>query len=94
MTAPRKDKSMNKIRFGLAATMLLGAIYAGFGLLISLRDFGIGLAVAAAAMVAYELTIFIESAGQDREWRRREERKQVWARRVEQYGGQDFWIDK
>lgn len=84
---------MNKIRFGLAATMLLGTVYAGFGLLISLRDFGIGLAVAAAAMVAYELTVFIETGAQDKQWRRREEREQVWARRTEQYG-QQWWIDK
>lgn len=83
---------MNRVRFGLAATMLLGSIYAAFGLLISLRDFGIGLAIAAAAMVAYELTIFIESSAQSRAWRRREERNMVWARRTEQYG-QQWWVD-
>ncbi len=73
--------------------MLLGTIYAAFGLLISLTDFGIGLAVAATAMVAYELTVFIETSGQDKKWRARAEREQVWARRTEQYG-QQWWIDK
>lgn len=85
---------MNRIRFALAATMLLGTIYAGFGLLISLRDFGIGLAVAAAAMVAYELTVFIETGAQNKQWRQRELRKQQWARHVEGYNGQQWWIDK
>lgn len=83
---------MNRIRFGLATTMLLGSVYAGFGLLISLRDFGIGLAIAAASMVAYELTVFIETAGQNKDWRRREERRMVWARRTEGYG-QQWWVD-
>lgn len=83
---------MNRIRFGLAATMLLGSVYAGFGLLISLRDFGIGLAVAAAAMVLYELTVFIEDRRRRDDWLK-EYRELVWADR-EQRMEQGWWIDK
>lgn len=75
---------LNRIRFGLAATMLLGSVYAGFGLLISLRDFGIGIAVASAAFLLHGLVDFIDSAGQDKDFRMREERNIVWARRFEQ----------
>lgn len=51
---------MTRIRIALVITMLLGAIYASTGLLTSLRDFGIGVAVAAAALVGYGLCDWLE----------------------------------
>lgn len=51
---------MTRIRIGLLLTMILGAIYAFSGLLTSLREFGIGLAIVAAAIVAHGLITFIE----------------------------------
>lgn len=81
---------MNRLKFGLAATMLLGSVYAGFGLLISLRDFGVGLAVAAVAMVGYELIVYVENRRRDDEWLK-EYRELIWNRRE---FGQEFWVDR
>lgn len=61
---------MSRLRFGLVFTMLLGCTYAAFGLLISLRDFGIGIAIASAALIAYGLLDFIEDCERERAHRR------------------------
>lgn len=64
---------MNRIRIGLLLTMILGSIYAFSGLLTSLREFGIGVAVVAGAIVLHGLVTFIEQddrrlARRDGEW--------------------------
>lgn len=51
---------MNRIRIGALLTVILGVIFAFAGLMTSLRDFGIGAAVAAAGVVVYGLVDFIE----------------------------------
>lgn len=50
---------MNRIRIGLFITMILGAIYAFSGLLTSLRDFGIGLAVVSVAVILHGLITYL-----------------------------------
>ena len=69
---------MNRIRFGLAVTVMLGAIYACAGLFESLTQFGIGLAVSAAAVIGYGLIDFLQSQRDEKLYRHRLE---VWARR-------------
>lgn len=63
---------MNRIRFALTATILLGSTYAAFGLIISLRDFGIGIAVAAAAMIGHGLLDFLQDHHHEHNQRRQE----------------------
>jgi len=70
---------MNRIRIGAAITIMLGAIYASAGLLDSLTEFGIGLAVATLGVIVYGLCDFIEdhhmhtmSQGREAVWARRE----------------------
>ena len=62
---------MSRIRIGLVFTMVLGCTYAAFGLLISLRDFGIGIAIASAGLVMYGLFDFIEDCDRERAHRER-----------------------
>ena len=50
---------MLRIRIGLTLTMILGSIYAAAGLMTSLRDFGIGVAVVATAWMAQGLITYI-----------------------------------
>jgi len=50
---------MNRIRIGAALTIILGIIFAFAGLMTSLRDFGIGIAVAAAGVVVYGLVDYV-----------------------------------
>ena len=69
---------MNRIRIGLAITIIIGAIYAAAGLFDSLTQFGIGAAVASAGMVGYGLLDFIEAREAEEMNRYRAE---VWARR-------------
>lgn len=69
---------MNRIRIGLAVTVLLGVIYSGAGLFESLTQFGVGMAVAAAAMIGYGLVDFVEARQAEKRCRYRAE---VWARR-------------
>ena len=69
---------MTAIRIGLMITMLLGLIYAFSGLLTSLTDFGIGMAVLSVAAVLYGLCTYIAEADTQRAQRFRDE---VWARR-------------
>lgn len=75
---------MIRLRVGLVVTMILGTIYAAAGLLSSLTDFGVGVAVVATAIVLHGLITHIEESESARMQRFRD---QVWARREE-----DEWI--
>lgn len=66
---------MTTIRVGLFIVMLLAAIYAAAGLLTSLRDFGIGVAVAALAACMQGLVTFVH------DHQIVETRREVWDRR-------------
>ena len=69
---------MNRVRIGMAISVLLGVMYAGCGLLDSLTDFGIGLAVACLGVIGYGLCDFVE----DRHMHTMHQgREAVWARR-------------
>ena len=50
---------MNRIRIGAFLTVILGGIFAAAGLMDNLRDFGIGLAVAASGGLVYGLVDYI-----------------------------------
>jgi hypothetical protein len=50
---------MNRIRFGLFITMILGAIYAFSGLLTSVRDFAVGLIVVSVAVIIHGLITYV-----------------------------------
>jgi hypothetical protein len=69
---------MNRIRFGALLTAILGVIYGAAGLMESVTSFGIGMAVAAAAITLYGLLDFIETS---RDERIRRQRLDVWFRR-------------
>lgn len=69
---------MNRIRIGMALSIVIGSIYAAAGLLDSLTDFGIGLAISCLGVIGYGLCDFIE----DRHMHTMEQgREAVWARR-------------
>ena len=51
---------MNRIRIGACLTVILGGIFAAAGLMNNLRDFGIGLAVAATGGLVYGLADYID----------------------------------
>lgn len=72
---------MNRIRIGMAISVLIGAMYAATGLFESLTQFGIGLAVVGLGMVGYGLCDFIESHEDEAMARGRQA---VWARRDDQ----------
>lgn len=72
-----------RIRIGLALTVLLGVIYGFTGLLTSVTEFLVGMAVALTAMLGYGALDFIESHRDERLHRTRIE---VWARRDEEAG--------
>ena len=69
---------MLRIRIGLTLTMILGSIYAAAGLMTSLRDFGIGVAVVATAWLLQGLITYLND--NDAQVMRRY-REDVWARR-------------
>ena len=69
---------MIRLRVGLVVTMILGTIYAAAGLLSSLTEFGVGVAVVATAIVLHGLVTHIEESESERMQRFRD---QVWARR-------------
>lgn len=69
---------MTRIRVGLIVTMILGTMYAAAGLLSSLTDFGVGIAVVATAIVLHGLVTYIAESESQRMQRFRD---QVWARR-------------
>lgn len=72
---------MNRIRIGMAISVLLGTIYASAGLFDSLTQFGIGVAVVCLGVVGYGLCDFIETHENETISRGREA---VWARRDDQ----------
>ncbi len=51
---------MNRIRIGAFLTVILGGIFAASGLMNSLWDFGIGLAVAGVGGLVYGLADYID----------------------------------
>ena len=69
---------MLRIRIGLTLTMILGSIYAAAGLMTSLRDFGIGVAVVATAWLLQGLITFLDDYDAAVMQRYRDD---VWARR-------------
>lgn len=69
---------MNRIRIGMAISVIIGAIYAAAGLMDSLNDFGIGVAVAALGVIGYGLCDFVEDRHNEAILQTREA---VWARR-------------
>jgi L-lactate permease len=52
---------MNRLRIGLVISMIIGLLYASFGIFESLTKFGVGVAVAAAAAVGLGLLDYLES---------------------------------
>lgn len=72
---------MSAARAVLAFVTVAAACYAGLGLLTSLRDFGIGAAVAAAAVLLHGLLDYCDERRREHDHRIRVERQQVWARR-------------
>lgn len=69
---------MTRIKVGLIITMILGTIYAAAGLLSSLTDMGVGVAVVATAIVLHGLITHLEYSESQRMQRYRDA---VWARR-------------
>ena len=69
---------MLRIRIGLTLTMILGSIYAASGLMTSLRDFGIGVAVVATAWLLQGLITYLDDNDAAVMQRYRDD---VWARR-------------
>jgi hypothetical protein len=69
---------MLRIRIGLTLTMIFGAIFAAAGLMTSLRDFGIGVAVVATAWMLQGLITYLDDHDAAVMQRYRDD---VWARR-------------
>ena len=69
---------MLRIRIGLTLTMILGSIYAASGLMTSLLDFGIGVAVVATAWLLQGLITYLDDNDAAVMQRYRDD---VWARR-------------
>jgi len=69
---------MLRIRIGLTITMILGAIFAAAGLMTSLRDFGIGVAVVATAWLLQGLITYLNDHDAAVMQKYRDD---VWARR-------------
>ena len=71
---------MSRLRVGFIVTILLGSMYAMCGLLVSLTDFGVGVAVAAAGVIGWGWVDY----SYRREENLRNLRDQVWCRRDNQ----------
>lgn len=69
---------MNRIRIGMALSVLIGVMYGAAGLLTSLTEFGIGLIVASLGVIGYGLCDFVEDRHMEEMHQGREA---VWARR-------------
>ncbi len=69
---------MLRIRIGLTITMILGSIYAAAGLMTSLTDFGIGVAVVGTAWLLQGLITYLNDNDAAVMQRYRDD---VWARR-------------
>ena len=52
---------MNRLRIGLVMSIMLGLLYASFGIFESLTKFGIGVAVGAAAAAGLGLLDYLEA---------------------------------
>ena len=72
---------MNRLRIGFALTAIIGALWAAAGVFESLLQFGVGLAIASAAVLGYGLIDHVEhhqvekwSDGRNQVWRRRDNR--------------------
>ena len=65
-----------RIRIGLQLTVIIGLLYAAFGLFESLTKFAVGLIVACLAVIAYGLLDTVESErlmqGREKVWQRRD----------------------
>jgi hypothetical protein len=71
---------VSRLRAGFIVTILLGSMYAMCGLLVSLTDFGVGVAVAAAGVIGWGWVDY----SYRREENLRDLRDQVWCRRDNQ----------
>ena len=69
------------VRIALAATFIIGCLYASFGVFESLWKFGIGMIVSSIAVLVWGLLDYTDSSHDDRIAQQRE---QVWARRDNQ----------
>ena len=67
-----------RIRIGLQLTVIIGLLYAAFGLFESLTKFAVGLIVASLAVIAYGLLDTVEAE------RLTQAREKVWQRRDSQ----------
>ena len=72
----------NRIRMGLAITMILGVIYSASALMVSLQQVAMGIIIAGVAALLYGLVDFIEAHHDDRIT---QTRMDVWARRDAEY---------
>ena len=65
-----------RLRIGLQLTVIIGLLYAAFGLFESLTKFAVGLIVASLAVIAYGLLDTVESErlmqGREKVWQRRD----------------------
>ena len=65
-----------RIRVGLQLTVIIGLLYAAFGLFESLTKFAVGLIVASLAVIAYGLLDTVEAErltrGREKVWQRRD----------------------
>jgi hypothetical protein len=65
-----------RIRVGLQMTVIIGLLYAAFGLFESLTKFAVGLIVASLAVIAYGLLDTVEAErltrGREKVWQRRD----------------------
>lgn len=69
---------MTRIRIGLIITGIFGVIYAAAGLLSSLTDFGIGVAVVCVATILHGLVTYVDESETTR---MQQFRDTVWYRR-------------
>lgn len=68
----------NRLRIGFTLTAIIAALYSAAGLFDSLTHFGIGLAVAAAALIGHGCLDYCEAR---HDQRIADTRQRVWARR-------------
>ncbi len=65
-----------RLRIGLQLTVIIGLLYAAFGLFESLTKFAVGLIVASLAVIAYGLLDTVEAErltrGREKVWQRRD----------------------
>lgn len=69
---------MNRLRFGFALTIIVGAMFAAAGLFTSLTDVAAGVVVACCGVIGWGAVDYVEAR---RDHRIYEQRVAVWARR-------------